>query len=181
MTTRRWPQVKRRQNVNSGIKLAVHFVIFEYSQDYYKGWFTLRRQWRGLFLSLVMGCMNTYVTVQTWQQRQNFQLLCHEWEQYQFVGSPLNKFEQISSDGHQMLLAEGWGQGVPHVSCTGTGPRGSHVCCPGFRARARGWSHVWCPVGYPAQWGPTIYHGQWAHGTPSPRWLTDTTENISFQ
>ena len=94
---------------------------------------------------------------------------------------PLNKFEQISSDGHQMLLAEGWGQGVPHVSCTGTGPRGSHVCCPGFRARARGWSHVWCPVGYPAQWGPTIYHGQWSHGTPSPRWLTDTTENISFQ
>ena len=42
--------------------------------------------------------------------------------------SLINKFEQFSSDDHQISLAGG-----------------SHVWCPLGQARARG-SHVWCPV-----------------------------------
>ena len=67
------------------------------------------------------------------------------------LGPEVNEFEQISSDGHQMLLARGGGPCTvrPHV-------------------RRGGWGQGMGTV----QWDP-MHHGQWSHGTPSPREQTN--------
>ena len=67
---------------------------------------------------------------------------------------PMKKFEQVTSDGHQISLAGGhvpylraaWGSPFP-MSGGGQGRRG------------------------PIQWGP-MHQGQWSHGDPTPLYRT---------
>ena len=47
------------------------------------------------------------------------------------IGGPeVNKFEQVSSDGHQMSLAKGMVLGGPEVPCPGLGGGGVLRVCP---------------------------------------------------
>ena len=71
------------------------------------------------------------------------------WDRHQ-----VDKFGQVSSDGHQMSLAGGWGWGQrvpclmsmvgwdPCVMSRGLGLGGFHTWCPGARAGVREWGTV---------------------------------------
>ena len=63
--------------------------------------------------------------------------------QHQWGDPEVNKFEQVSSDGHQVTSRGlGWGQGIPEVLCP-----------------EAGWGQGW---GDPVQWSP-MHHGWWSH------------------
>ena len=87
----------------------------------------------------------------------------------------MNKFEQVSSDDHQMSLAEDWdkearaGASGSSVWCVGGRARESQVSCQGDEARARGLCTVrsntsWIMV----TWGTPLWTNrqEWTHYLP---------------